>query len=121
MYVDNTKKNILVIVEGQTQGLDHSIIKAEVKYSITLQNQEKVLYGSNSFLFVNATKIYQFKARDSEIKPYSLCLVNISKDFTINRMNKAILKGVVKVFSVYYNAIYTNDILDIHRDFIKEA
>ena len=30
--------------------------------------------GSNSFLFVNATKIYQFKAKDSEIKKkYPLC------------------------------------------------
>ena len=26
------------------------------------------------YLFANATKIYQFKAKDSEIKPYSLCL-----------------------------------------------
>ena len=28
---------------------------------------------------VNATKIYQFKAKDSEIKYYILCLGNISK------------------------------------------
>ena len=39
--------------------------------------------GRNSFLFVNATKTYQFKAKDSEIKDYTLCLGNISKDFTI--------------------------------------
>ena len=44
--------------------------------------------GSNSFLFANATKIYQFKANDSEIKEYTLCLGNISKDFTINSMKK---------------------------------
>ena len=43
---------------------------------------------SNSFLFVNATKIYQFKAKDSEIKDYTLCLGNISKDFAINNMEK---------------------------------
>ena len=29
---------------------------------------------------------YQFKAKNSEIKDYILCLVNISKDFTINNM-----------------------------------
>ena len=27
---------------------------------------------------------YQFKAKDSEIKPYPLCLGNISKDFTVD-------------------------------------
>ena len=41
--------------------------------------------GSNSFLFVNATKIYQFKAKNSEIKVYALCLGNISKDFAIDK------------------------------------
>ena len=33
---------------------------------------------SNSFLFVNALKMYQFKAKDSEIKLYPLCLGNVS-------------------------------------------
>ena len=40
--------------------------------------------GTNSFLLINATKLYQFKAKNSEIKDYTLCLGNISKDFTIN-------------------------------------
>ena len=33
-------------------------------------------------------KIYQFKAKNSEIKPHPLCLGNISKDFTANNMKK---------------------------------
>ena len=33
-------------------------------------------------------KIYQFKAKDSEIKDYTLCLDKISKDFTIDNMKK---------------------------------
>ena len=32
--------------------------------------------------------MYQFKAKDSEIKPYSLCLDNISKDFTLDNLEK---------------------------------
>ena len=53
--------------------------------------------GHNSFLFVNATKIYQFKAKISETKDYALCLGNILKDFTIDNMKKKTgLKGVVK-------------------------
>ena len=38
--------------------------------------------------FVNATKIYQLKAKDSEIKDYALCLCNVLKDYTINNMKK---------------------------------
>ena len=49
-------------------------------------------------MFVNATKVYQFKSRDSEIKDYALCLGNVSKDFTINNMKKTGLKGVEKFF-----------------------
>ena len=40
------------------------------------------------FLFVNATKIHQFKAKDSEIKKYPFCLGNISKIFSPNNMEK---------------------------------
>ena len=44
--------------------------------------------GSKSFLFANATKMYQFKTKDSELKPYLLCLGNILKDFTMDNMEK---------------------------------
>ena len=40
------------------------------------------------FLFLNATKTYQLKAKNSEIKQYPLSLGNISKDFTVNNMKK---------------------------------
>ena len=33
----------------------------------------------NSYLFVNATEIHQFKLKDSEIHAHSLCLGNIQK------------------------------------------
>ena len=77
-----------------TRGLDDTTLTAETKYpfNFTQSGKRFVLSlhcnGSNSFLFVNATKIYQFKAKDSEIKDYTLCLGNISKDFTINNMKK---------------------------------
>ena len=34
------------------------------------------------FLFVNAVKMYQFKAKDSEIKPYLLCLGNCERIYS---------------------------------------
>ena len=96
---------ILILGEGPIQGLDHTTLTAEAKYPInfTQPNKRFVLSlhynGSNSFLFVNATKIYQFKAKDSEIKDYTLCLGNTSKDFTINNMKKNKIKRKHKIFS----------------------
>ena len=42
--------------------------------------------------------MYHFKAKDSEIRPYPLCLGNISNDFTIDNMKKTGLKGYAHVF-----------------------
>ena len=35
---------------------------------------------TNSYLFVNGTEIYKFKAKDSEVFVGPICLGNISKD-----------------------------------------
>ena len=75
--------------------------------------------GSNSFLFVNATTMYQFKAKDSEIKYYTLCLGGFSKDFTINNMKKTRLNGIEKLFSVDIDLVDTNDTLDTHKYLMK--
>ena len=40
-----------------------------------------------TFLFLDATKI-QFKAKEPERNLYTLCLGNISRDFTINNIKK---------------------------------
>ena len=53
--------------------------------------------------------------KNSDIKDYTLCLGNISKDFTINNMKKTGLKGIVKLFSVDFNPTDTSDVLDIHK------
>ena len=103
-YVDNDNKNkdIFIIFEEPTQGLDDATLTTEAKYPINCTQRIKRFVlslqynGINSFLFVNATKVYQFKAKDSEIKDYTLCLGNISKDFTINNMKKLGLRRVVK-------------------------
>ena len=58
---------------------------------------------------------YQFKAKDSEIKDFTLCLGNISKDFTINNMKKRGIKVDIKLFSVDVNPTDINDIVDIHK------
>ena len=63
-------------------GLDDTTLTAEAQYSINFSRSNRKFClglhhnGNNSFLFVNATKIYQFKSKNSEIKKYPLCLRN---------------------------------------------
>ena len=98
VHIDNKNIDILILGEGRTKGLGDTTLTAEAKYLINFTQLGKRFAlslhynGSNSFLFVNATKIYQFKAKESKIKDYILCLGNILKDFTINNMKKAGLK-----------------------------
>ena len=90
VHTDNKSKDILILGVAATEGLDDKTLTAEALYPIkfTQPNKRFVLNlhynGNNSFLYVNATKIYQFKAKNSEIKDYTLRLFNISKDVTIN-------------------------------------
>ena len=44
--------------------------------------------GANSYLFVNGTEIYKFKAKDTEIVASPLCLGNIYKDWSTNNTKK---------------------------------
>ena len=93
-HIGNQNKYILILGEGSTQRLDDTTLTAEAKCPISCTESNKRFLlrlhynGSDSFLFVDATKIYQFKAKDSEIKNYPLGLGNISKDFTIDSLKK---------------------------------
>ena len=78
VHINNKNKDILVFGEGPTQGLDDTTLTAEAKYPIYFKQSQKrfvlsLLYnGSNCFLFVNATKIYHFKAKYSEVQDYNV-------------------------------------------------
>ena len=80
--------------ERPTQGLDDTTLTGEATYAIsfTQSNRRFALSlhynGDKNFLFVDAIKIYQFKAKNSGIKKYVSCLSNVSKDFTIDNMKK---------------------------------
>ena len=84
--IDNRKKYILILGKGPTQGLDNTL-SAEKLYSINFTKKNTTFCLSlhynraNSYLFVNGTEIIKFKAKDSEILAYSLCLGNMSKDW----------------------------------------
>ena len=109
-HTDNKKKDILILGKGPTQGLEHTL-SAEKLYSInfTKENTNFCLslhYNeASSYLFVNSTEIIKFKAKDTEIVAYPLCLGNILKDWSVNNIKKTGLKDCVYDFSVDYDII----------------
>ena len=125
IHVDNKKNNILILGKGPTQGLEHALT-SEKMYSINFTvTREKFCLslhynGANSYLFVNGTEIIKFKAKDSEIVVTPLCLANISKEWSVDNMAKTGLRGYVYDFSVDYNGIAVDDILDIHNYLMKK-
>ena len=99
-HIDNKKKDILVLGKGPTQGLEHTLT-AEKMYSINFTVTKKKFClslhynGTNSYLFVNGTKITKFKAKNSEIVAALLCLENISKDWSVDNMIRTEFNGYV--------------------------
>ena len=75
---------------------------------------------ANSYLFVNGTEIYIFKAKVFEIAATPLCLGNISKDWSVDNIKKTGFNGYVYDFSVDNDVIAVDDILDIHKYLMKK-
>ena len=108
VHIDKKKKSILILGKGVTQGLNHTLAaethyfikftRSGIKFSLSLYYN-----GTNSFLFVNATKLYQFKANDYEIN-----------------MKNTGLNGCAYDFSVYYRAFNTCNIINIHKYLMKK-
>ena len=125
IHIDNKKKDILVLGRGPMQGLE-SILTAEKMHSINLTVTKNKFClslhynGANSYLFVNDTEIYKFKAKDFEIVASPLCLGNISKDWSTDNMNKTGLTGYVYDFSSVFNTVTVDDIKDIHNYLIRK-
>ena len=59
--------------------------------------------------------VQKFISLKQKIVASSLCLGNISKDWSTDNMKKTGLTGYVYDFSADYNAIAVSDILDIHK------
>ena len=108
------KKDILDLGKGPAQGLDDTTLAAEADYSINFTKQRNKV-RSNSYLFVNASEICQFKAKDSKITTHSLCLGNNSKDFSVNNMKETGQNWYVYDFSVDWFSIGVGAIQDVHR------
>ena len=71
-------------------------------------------------MFVNGTVIHKFKAEDSEIFPNNLFLGNVSKNVSASNMKKTGFNGHIYDFSVDYDEIHVDYILDIQKYLIKK-
>ena len=121
-HVNNKTKNILIFV----QGLDDRTLTSEMMYLINFTVSHKKFClslhynGANSYLFVNATEIIKFKPKDSEIVSNPLCLGKLSEHFSLGNMEETGLYGLVYYFSVDYDAIAVDYILDINKYLVKK-
>ena len=78
--------------------------------------------GGNSYLFVDGTDIFRFKAKDSEIVSTRLCLGNISKHWSVDNMKQTGFNGYVYDFSVDYDDIiwWTNRWRNVMKILMKQ-
>ena len=70
-HIDNNKKYILILGKGPTQGLERTLTAEKmylINFTVTKRKFCLSLHynGANSYLFVNGTEMYNFKAKDSE-------------------------------------------------------
>ena len=76
--------------------------------------------GDNSYLFVNGKEFTKFKAKNSELIKYPICLGSLSKDYDTNSRKGTGLYGNIYDFSVDYSVITNNKIVDIHKYSVKK-
>ena len=70
--------------------------------------------GDNSYLFVNGKEVTKFKAKNSELIKYRMCLGGLSKDYDRDSRKNTGLYGNFYDFTVDYSAISNDKIHDIH-------
>ena len=110
---DNRKKDILVLGEDPTNGLDNTIITAEAKYCLNITKSRKKICKSTLqckekfFMYANGVEIYHFKAKGSEMKPYQY-IWEIFQNILQLRTRKNGLNRCVGRFSFDYDITNMN-------------
>ena len=124
VHANNRTKNILILGQSITQGLDNTTLISldQVNVSATKKRFCLILHynGTNSYLFVNGIEIIKFKAKHSKIVENPLSSGKISKDFSADNMKKTGLHGAVYDFSINHKVIAVDGILDIHKYLMKK-
>ena len=124
-HANNKIKDVLVLEQDFIQKVDDTTIYAEKMYSpnSTIDNKTFCLSlrynGEDSYLFVNGKEVIKFKAKNQSVSE-KLSLGNISADFNQAERKSTGPYGYVYDFSVDYQAIANNKILDIHQYLMKK-
>ena len=103
---------MLALVQQKKNSMHFS--KANTKLCLSLYYN-----GDESYLYVNETDIYKFKAKDN-ISWYYFSLTSTLKDFTRYEQCEIFLNGTVYDFSVNHSSIKKEDILNIQYLMIKK-
>ena len=124
-HTNNKTKDVLVLERDFIPKVDDRTIYAEKMYSpdFTIANKTFCLSlhynGNDSYLFVNVKEVIKFKAKNQSVSG-KLSLGNISADFNREDRKSTGLYGYVCDFSVDYQAIANDKILDIHQYLMKK-
>ena len=116
----NRKNDILILRKGPTQGLEYTL-SAEKMYSINFTVTRKGFClslhynGANSYLFVNGTELLNLKQKILRLQQLHYAQETLRKEFSEDNMKKTGLNGYVYHFSVDYDAIAVDDLLETHN------
>ena len=122
----NQTKSVLVLGHDLKQKITDTKIYAEKIYSPSFTVVYKIFClslhynGDNSYLFVNGKKVIKFKANNSELIKYRMCLGGLSKDYDVDGRKNTGLYGNVYDFSVDCSAISNDKKHDIHAYLVKK-
>ena len=125
-HATNQTQSVLVLGHDFIQKINDTTIYAEKVYSPNFTVDNKIFClslhynGDNIYLFVNSKEVTKFKANNSELIKYSMCLERLSKDYDTDSSKNTGLYGIVNDFSVDYSAIANDKILDIHAYLMKK-
>ena len=120
IHETNKIQSVLVLVHVLIQKINDTTIYAEKMYSpnFTIDNTIFCLSlhynDDNSYLFVNGKEVSKFKAKNSELIKYLMCLGGLLKDYNKNSRKKTGLYGNVYGLSADYNAISNDKIHNIN-------
>ena len=123
-HIDNKKRHSSIRNRSNTGIRTYFNCRKNLFYLFYSNKKEillKLHYNrANSYLFVNGTEIYKFKAKDSEIVASLLCLGNISKDWSTDNMKKTRFNGYIYDFRVDYDVTNIDNIKDNHKYLMKK-
>ena len=130
-HASNKTQDVLVLDRDFMQKIDNITVYAEILYSPNFSVENKTFClslhynGDDSYLYVKTLgkDVIKFKAKDEKVQiihQYPMCLGNISSDFNPKDKYSTGLYGSVYDFSVDYESIANDKILDIHNYLMKK-